>query len=124
MVPGLAFDVAGRRLGQGKGYYDRFIARMRGEDQDDAVVGGRGGRGTTTTTTEVAVGSRGGGLLLQEVPGCVDLGHRGDGGDSDVGIPRIGTRLPHGHSVHPLQDVDPAQLQNGERRSAHDGAIE
>lgn len=28
VVPGLGFDKKGNRLGQGKGYYDRFIARM------------------------------------------------------------------------------------------------
>jgi 5-formyltetrahydrofolate cyclo-ligase len=30
LVPGLAFDWRGRRLGRGKGFYDRFLAEVRG----------------------------------------------------------------------------------------------
>jgi len=30
LVPGVAFDAQGRRLGRGKGYYDRLLAQVRG----------------------------------------------------------------------------------------------
>ena len=30
LIPGLAFDAQGHRLGRGKGYYDRFLAAFTG----------------------------------------------------------------------------------------------
>jgi 5-formyltetrahydrofolate cyclo-ligase len=30
LVPGVAFDLVGRRLGRGKGFYDRLLAEVRG----------------------------------------------------------------------------------------------
>jgi 5-formyltetrahydrofolate cyclo-ligase len=30
LVPGVAFDLQGNRLGRGKGFYDRLLAEIRG----------------------------------------------------------------------------------------------
>lgn len=38
VVPGLGFDRQGNRIGQGKGYYDRFIARITTKGDDDNSV--------------------------------------------------------------------------------------
>jgi 5-formyltetrahydrofolate cyclo-ligase len=38
VVPGLGFDQKGNRLGQGKGYYDRFIARMTANETPLSLV--------------------------------------------------------------------------------------
>lgn len=49
LVPGVAFDLSGRRLGRGRGFYDRLLTEIRGvkcgvafdEQMVDAVPAGR-----------------------------------------------------------------------------------
>ena len=103
IVPGLAFDVDGRRLGQGKGYYDRFIARMRGEDDNsDRRSSERtttGGGGKIPLLVGVCLEEQ----FLHEVPHGVDLGHRtSDDGDDDGDHRRRGGDI----GIIPVSDHD------------------
>lgn len=34
IIPGMSFDDTGHRLGRGKGYYDRFLTKLRGTEVD------------------------------------------------------------------------------------------
>jgi len=74
IVPGLSFDTHGHRLGQGKGYYDRFIAKVR--DTEGDVY--------NDTNKPILVGVCLEEQFLDEVPHGVDLGMRVD--DSSGGI--------------------------------------
>lgn len=39
LVPGLAFDKEGHRLGRGKGYYDRALFQLKAEGKKPVIVG-------------------------------------------------------------------------------------
>ena len=72
IVPGLAFDSNRCRLGQGKGYYDRFIAKMRQDKEKKPLLVG------------VCLEEQ----FLDEVPNGLDLGAtKGDGKSSGTIIP-------------------------------------
>ena len=42
IIPGLGFDMYGNRLGQGKGYYDRFLERMMNHTENKPYLIGVG----------------------------------------------------------------------------------
>ena len=76
ITPGLAFDTHGHRLGQGKGYYDHFIAKMCStDDNDNAGDGGESERKKKPILVGVCLEEQ----FLEELPHGVDLGERKDG---------------------------------------------
>mmetsp|Transcript_20071 Transcript_20071/g.37792 ORF Transcript_20071/g.37792 Transcript_20071/m.37792 type:complete len:386 (-) Transcript_20071:724-1881(-) len=78
LVPGLAFDTHGHRLGQGKGYYDRFIARMRNGNDDG--LAGSGDKKKKPFLIGVCLEEQ----FLEEVPHGIDFGGGGGGGDGGI----------------------------------------
>ena len=80
IVPGLAFDSNGCRLGQGKGYYDRFIAKMRHQSNAETGKGER--------KKPLLVGVCLEEQFLDEIPNGLDLGSatKGDGSSGIIPI--------------------------------------
>lgn len=62
IIPGMSFDDAGHRLGRGKGYYDRFLAKLRGTEGNNSER--READGTEVYKIGICFGFQ----KLQEIP--------------------------------------------------------
>lgn len=62
IIPGMSFDDAGHRLGRGKGYYDRVLAKLRGTEGNNSER--READGTEVYKIGICFGFQ----KLQEIP--------------------------------------------------------
>lgn len=62
IIPGMSFDDTGHRLGRGKGYYDRFLTKLRGMEET------HGERKEADGTEVYKIGICFGFQKLQEIP--------------------------------------------------------
>ena len=70
IIPGMSFDDTGHRLGRGKGYYDRFLAKLRGTevDKSDTEVDKSDTEDKNLGTEVYKIGVCFGFQKLQEIP--------------------------------------------------------
>ena len=70
IIPGMSFDDTGHRLGRGKGYYDRFLTKLRGTevDKSDTEVDKSDTEDKNLGTEVYKIGVCFGFQKLQEIP--------------------------------------------------------